>query len=264
MWIEREGDFVNAERRVQHFGQMVRPPGDCMSDMRQMMEVARRLGHGSLFPWDPSRAGDQIWDELGRLHSLAVDALPSLAVLRAEPGAQWPSPDGNETRWRYNTAHDPAAARVHGDFDFYGHDDHRAWIWLRPHEPPAESPDRAYPFWFSSGSVVEHWGAGSMTRRIPSLHRAVPHSYVEVNRADARALGVRDGDTVRLTSRRGSVELEARIDYRGQPPRGRLFAPAFDEGAAVNLLTLDASCPISGQPDYGACAVRVERVRGKP
>lgn len=264
MWIERDGDFVNAERRIQHFEQMVRAPGDCMSDMRQMLEVARRLGHGSLFPWEPAGATDQIWDELFRLYNQPSDALPTLAALRAEAGTQWPAPGGLETRWRYNVAHDPAADRAHGSFDFYGHDDHRAWIWLRPYEPPVESPDREYPFWFSSGSVVEHWGTGTMTRRIPSLHRAVPHSYVEVNRADARALGVRDGDTVRLTSRRGSVELEARIDYRGQPPRGRLFAPSFDEGAAVNLLTLEACCPISGQPDYGACAVRVERVRGKP
>ena len=264
MWIERDGDFVNPERRIQHFEQMVRPPGDCLSDVRQMIEVARRLGHGSLFPWDPSGATDQVWSELGQIHNLPSDAMPSLALLQAEPGAQWPAPDGHETRWRYNTAHDPAAARAHGEFDFYGHEDHRAWIWLRPYEPPVESPDREYPFWFSAGSVVEHWGTGSMTRRIPSLHRAVPHSYVEMNRADARALGVRDGDTVRLTSRRGSIALEARIDYRGQPPRGRLFAPSFDEGAAVNLLTLDACCPISGQPDYGACAVRVERVRGAP
>ena len=103
-----------------------------------------------------------------------------------------------------------------------------------------------------------------MTRRIPSLHRAVPRAYVEVNRADARALGIRDGESVRLTSRRGSVELEARIDYRGQPPRGRLFAPAFDERAAVNLLTQESCCPISGQPAYSACAVRVERIGGKP
>ncbi len=262
MWFERDGEFVNAERRVQHFDQLVRPPGDCMSDARQMIEVARRLGYEALFPW--ARAGDPIWDDVGRLHTQTSDAMPSLAALRAEPGVQWPAPNSASTRWRYNSAHDPAADRAHGGFDFYGHEDHRAWIWLRPHEPPAESPDREYPFWFSAGSVVEHWGTGSMTRRIPSLHRALPQSYVEMNRADARTLGVRDGDTVRLTSRRGSVELEARIDYRGQPPRGRLFAPAFDEGVAVNLLTIDACDPISGQPDYGACAVRVERLRGKP
>jgi nitrate reductase NapA len=264
MWFEREGDFVNPERRIEHFERLVRPPGECMSDLRQMIEVARRLGHGARFPGDVAGVESAVWDELGRLHNKAHDALPSLAALGAGPGMQWPAPGGKETEWRFNTAHDPAADRGHGDFDFYGHADHRAWIWLRPHQPPVESPDREFPFWFSTGSVVEHWGTGSMTRRIPSLHRALPRSYVEINRADARALGIRDGDTVRLTSRRGAVELEARIDYRGQPPRGRLFAPAFDEGAPVNVLTLDACCPISGQPAYGACAVRIERVRGKP
>ena len=263
MWFEREGAFVNAERRIQHFGPLVRPPGACLSDARQMIEVARRLGHANLFPWGAADTESGAWDAVGRLHHDPSDALPSLLALGGG-GLQWPAPGGTGTRWRFNTAHDPAADRRHGAFDFYGHADHRAWIWLRPHEPPVESPDREYPYWFSAGSVVEHWGTGSMTRRIPSLHRAVPRSYVEINRADARALGIRDGDTVRLTSRRGSVDLEARIDYRGQPPRGRLFAPAFDEGAPINRLTLDAACPISGQPAFGACAVRMERVGGKP
>lgn len=263
MWFEREGEFVNAERRIQHFDQLVRPPGDCMSDAQQLNEVARRLGHAPASGGGAARSSEVAWAELDQRRS-AAEVLPSLAILRSQPGAQWPAPGGQETRWRYNAAHDPAADRARGEFDFYGHDDHRAWIWLRPYEPPAESPDQGFPFWFSAGSVVEHWGSGSMTRRIPSLHRAVPRAYVEVNRADARALGIRDGEMVRLTSRRGSVELEARIDYRGQPPRGRLFAPAFDEGAAVNLLTQESCCPISGQPAYGACAVRVERVGGKP
>jgi len=263
MWFEREGDFVNGERRIQHFDQLVRPPGDCMSDAQQLNEVARRLGHAPASGGGAARSSDAAWAELDQRRS-AAEVLPSLATLRSQPGAQWPAPGGKETGWRYNAAHDPAVDRAQGDFDFYGHDNHRAWIWLRPYESPAESPDREYPFWFSQGSVVEHWGTGSMTRRIPSLHRAVPRAYVEVNRADASALGIHDGEIVRLTSRRGSVELEARIDYRGQPPRGRLFAPAFDERAAVNLLTQESCCPISGQPAYGACAVRVERVGGRP
>jgi nitrate reductase (cytochrome) len=61
-------------------------------------------------------------------------------------------------------------------------------------------------------------------------------------------------------SRRGSIDLEARIDYRSQPPRGQVFVPTFDEARPINRLTLDASCPISGQPDGAKCAVRVERV----
>ncbi len=259
MWIEREGVFVNAERRAQHFDQMVKPPGDAMSDTWQMIEVARRLGHTALFPWERDRHVEQIWDEYRRFLTDRRHSMPRFAELRSGPGALWPSGNGRETQWRCNTALDPAADRARGDYDFYGHQDHRARIWLRPHEPPAEAPDGEYPFWLTTGSVLEHWGTGSMTQRIPLLHRAVPRAYVEINRDDAKRLGIRNGEMVRLVSRRGSLDIEARIDQRGQPPRGLLFAPSFDETLKVNRLTLDACCPISGQPD-GKCAVRVERL----
>jgi nitrate reductase NapA len=108
--------------------------------------------------------------------------------------------------------------------------------------------------------VLEHWHSGSMTRRIPTLHRAMPRAYVEVNQADAASLGIRNGERVRLVSRRGNLTLEARIDFRGQPPQGQVFVPFFDEALLVNRLTLDAFCPISAQPDCKKCAVRLERV----
>jgi nitrate reductase NapA len=135
-------------------------------------------------------------------------------------------------------------------------------MWLRPYQAAAELPDRSYPFWLTTGAVLEHWGTGTMTQRIPTLHRALPHAYVEINREDALDLGIRNRETVRLVSRRGSVDLEVRIDYRSQPPRGQVFAPSFDEGHPVNRLTLDAWCPLSGQPDGSKCAVRVERLPG--
>ena len=94
------------------------------------------------------------------------------------------------------------------------------------------------------------------------LHQAVPHAYAELHPRDAEDLGIRDRDRVRLVSRRGSMEIEARIDYRGQPARGQVFVPFFDESRLVNELTLDAYCPISAQPDYKKCAVRVERLTG--
>ena len=261
MWLEREGVFANVERRIQHFERLVDPPGDATSDAWQMIEVARRLGFSNLFPWEQHRHVEQIWEEYGRFHAEPRSALPPMAELRAQPGVMWPYVDGRETRWRYNTAHDPAADRTRGAFDFYGHADHRAWIWLRPYEPPAESPDLAYPFWLVTGAVLEHWGTGTMTQRIPTLHRSIPRAYVEISREDAKQLGIRDGETVRLVSRRGSLEVPARLDYRSQPPRGHLFVPSFDEAAPVHRLTLDACCPLSGQPDAGKCAVRVERLR---
>jgi nitrate reductase NapA len=260
MWIEREGVIANVERRLQHFEQMVIPPGDAASDAWHMIEVARRLGFTTLFPWEKDRHVEQIWEEYRRFHADSKSALPSLAELRAQSGLLWPYTNRRETKWRYNTAQDPASDRAHGDFDFYGHPDHRAWIWLRPYESPAESPDAEYPFWLSTGAVLEHWGTGTMTQRVPTLHRALPHAYVEMNREDANQLGIRNRDTVRLSSRRGTLELEARLDYRSQLPRGQLFVPVFDETVPVNRLTLDASCPLSGQPDGSKCAVRVDRL----
>jgi nitrate reductase NapA len=263
LWIERDGISASSGRRVQHWSKLVEPPGSSLSEGEQLISVARRLGHGARFPWPMEQSTDATWDLLQPVQGESGPGLPTVATLHEAPGALWPTASGRDAERLYHAAHDPAVDATHGEHDFYGHADHRAWIWLRPHDVAAESPDPAFPFWFSTGPVVEHWSTGTLTRRIPSLHRAVPRAYAELNPADARPLGIRDGDIVRLTSRRGSVELEARIDYRGQPPRGHVFAPAFDEGAAVNQLTLDAGCPLSGTPDY-MCAVRVARVRSRP
>jgi len=260
LWIEQEGLFGNSERRTQHFEQMLDPPGEAMSDTWQLIEVARRLGHQELFPWTPEDHVERIWEEYIQFHDTPEHRMAPLSELRRRPGVIWPFVDGQETKWRYNTALDPAADPARGDFDFYGHPDHRAWIWLRPYEAPPEWPDADYPFWLNTGRVLEHWHSGSMTRRIPTLHRAVPRAYVEIHRDDAAELGVVDGEDVRLVSRRGTLVLPARIDHRAQPTRGQVFVPFFDENLLVNELTLDAYCPISGQPDYKKCAVRVERV----
>ena len=257
MWIEREGMFGNSERRTQHFAQLVPPPGDAMSDTWQLIEVARRLGHGDLFPWKEGEHIPRIWEEYRRFQHGPEHEMAPYEELTRRPGVIWPFVDGKETRWRYHAATDPAAS---GDtYDFYGKPDRRAWIWFRPYEPAPEVPDADYPFWLSTGRVVEHWHTGSMTRRIPVLHQAVPHAYVELHPRDAGRLGVRTDDPVRLTTRRGSLVLPALVNGRGQPVEGQVFVPFFDEGLLINELTLDAFCPISKQPDYKKCAVKVER-----
>lgn len=257
MWIEREGMFGNSERRTQHFEQMLPPPGEAMSDTWQLIEVARRAGYGNLFPWTKGNHIEEIWKEYGQFHHGPDHEMASYEELKKRPGVIWPFVKGQETKWRYHAKYDPAAR---GDsWDFYGKPDHRAWIWFRPYEPPPERPDKEYPFWLNTGRVVEHWHSGSMTRRIPVLHKAVPNAYVELHPDDAKAMGVRTGERVRLTSRRGTLVLPALIDVRGRPAKGQVFVPFFDEGLLINELTLDAFCPISKQPDYKKCAVRVER-----
>jgi nitrate reductase NapA len=258
MWIEREGMFGNSERRTQHWDQLLQPPGEAMSDTWQLIEVARRLGYQKQFPWSYEAHVREIYNEYRKFHAGPKHEMATYEALRAKPGVQWPCPGGVETKWRYNPKYDPAGEKGR-DFDFYGKPDRKAWAWFRPFEAAAESPDKEYPFWLNTGRVVEHWHTGSMTRRIPVLHRAVPNAYAELHPADAKRLGVKNGDRVKLVSRRGSLVLPAQIDGRGRPPEGMVFVPFFDEGLLINELTLDAFCPISKQPDYKKCAVRVER-----
>jgi nitrate reductase NapA len=169
LWIEQEGMFGNSERRTQHFDRILDPPGEAMSDTWQLIEVARRLGYGELFPWAEETHIAEIWEEYRRFHDHPEHRMAPYDLLRQRPGVMWPFVNGEEVKWRYNTTTDPAADAEHGEFDFYGKPDHRAWIWLRPYEAPPEWPDEEFPFWLCTGRVLEHWHTGSMTRRIPTL-----------------------------------------------------------------------------------------------
>lgn len=258
LWVEREGFFGNSERRTQHNLQLVPKPGEAMCNTWQLIQVARRMGFEKQFPWSQETYIEDIWNEYTKFHDNPKHRMAPYTVLKQRSGVQWPFVDGKETRWRYNGKYDPACQG--GGFDFYGKPDHRAWIWLRPYEPAAESPDKEYPFWLNTGRVLEHWHTGSMTRRIPVLHKAVPESYVEINPEDAKLLGVVNGSKVKITSRRGAIVMKASINGRGNPPQGMVFVPFFDENFLINEVTLDAFCPISKQPDYKKCAVKLERV----
>ncbi|MCG8615674.1 MAG: molybdopterin-dependent oxidoreductase [Desulfobacterales bacterium] len=257
LWVEREGFFGNSERRTQHNDQLVPKPGETMCNTWQLIQVARRLGFEKQFPWSQDTYIEDIWNEYTKFHDNPKHRMASYDVLKERSGVQWPFVDGKETRWRYNAKYDPACE---GDsFDFYGKPDHKAWIWLRPYEPPAESPDAEYPFWLNTGRVLEHWHTGSMTRRVPILHKAVPEAYVEINPADAKEMGVVNDTRVKIISRRGEMVMKANINGRGNPPPGQVFVPFFDENYLINEVTLDAFCPISKQPDYKKCAVRLEK-----
>jgi len=258
LWVEREGFFGNSERRTQHNEQLVPKPGEAMCNTWQLIQVARRLGFEKQFPWNQETYIEDIWNEYTKFHDTPKHRMAPYAVLKQRSGVQWPFVNGKETSRRYHAKYDPACEG--NSFDFYGKPDRRAWIWLRPYEPAAESPDTEYPFWLNTGRVLEHWHTGSMTRRIPVLHKAVPEAYVEIHPEDARSLGVVNGSKVKISSRRGSLVMNAMIDGRGNPPKGMVFVPFFDEKYLINEITLDAFCPISKQPDYKKCAVKLEKV----
>lgn len=171
-------------------------------------------------------------------------------------GLRWPVVNGVETRWRYRKGYDFFASKDR-EIDFYGQKDKRAVIFAAPYEAPAESPDEEYDMWLCTGRVLEHWHTGTMTRRVPEIHRSFPNNVVYMHPLDAEARGMRHGDKIKLITRRG--EMVSYLDTRGRnkPPRGLVFTMFFDAGQQVNRLTLDAADPISKETDYKKCAVKV-------
>jgi nitrate reductase NapA len=176
-----------------------------------------------------------------------------------ERGLRWPVVDGEETRWRYREGYDPYVEAGSG-IQFYGNPDNRANIYALPYEPPAESPDGEYDMWLCTGRVLEHWHSGSMTQRVPVLHRAFPNAVVYMHPDDAISRGLERGSEVRIISRRGEIRTRVETEGRNRPPLGLVFVPWFDANQLINKVTLDATCPISKQTDYKKCAVRIVKV----
>ncbi len=261
MWVERTGMFGNSERRTQQWFKAVEPPGEAKPDVWQLMEVARRMGYQRLLSYGADYERE-IFEEYRRFTLGEGHDLGTYEAYTQHRGLQWPVVNGKETAYRYVEGSDPYVPAGAG-YSFYGNKERnggKAVIWARPYEPPPEIPDEQYPFWLDTGRVLEHWHTGSLTRRVKQLHQAVPAAYVEIHPDDARRLGITEGQTVRLISRRGQLDLPAQIDGRGKPLAGSVFVPFFDEGKLINRLTLDAYDPISKQPDYKKCAVRVEKI----
>lgn len=174
-------------------------------------------------------------------------------------GLRWPVVNGKETRWRYREGYDPYVKKGEG-VRFYGMPDGKAVIFALPYEKAAEEPDKQFPFWLSTGRVLEHWHTGTMTRRVPELYRAVPNAVCFMHPEDAKSLGVRRGDTIEVKSRRGLIHSRVETRGRNRPPRGLVFIPFFDASQLVNKVTLDATDPISFQTDYKKCAVAIRKV----
>jgi len=173
-------------------------------------------------------------------------------------GLRWPVVGGKETLWRFREGYDPYVKKGEG-VKFYGHKDGKAVIFALPYQPAAESPDKEFDLWLSTGRVLEHWHTGTMTRRVPELYKSFPDAVLFMHPDDAKARGLQRGMEVKVASRRGEITLRVETRGRNKPPRGLVFVPFFDAGRLVNKLTLDATCPISKETDYKKCAVKVTR-----
>ncbi len=173
-------------------------------------------------------------------------------------GIRWPYIDGKETLWRFNEQYDPHVEKGSA-FQFYGNANGKANIIFAPYEPPAESPDKEYDLWLCTGRVLEHWHTGSMTRRVPELHRALPDAVYFMNPDDAKARGIKRGDRIKISSRRGEIEAICETKGRNKMPKGMTFMSFFDASRLVNKLILDATCPLSKETDFKKTAVKVRK-----
>jgi nitrate reductase NapA len=260
LWAEKEGVYGCAERRYQLLEQAVKPSGEARPDFQILCDLAARLGHGALLPW---KTPAEAWDELLVLsRGTAYDfSGMSRQALKESHGLLWPlpSPGHPGTKRRYVKGEDPLVPADAPDrIQFYGRPDRKAVVWLRPYQPAAEVTDLEYPFFYTTGRVIEHWHTGTMTRTCRELRHANLESVAELHAEDAGRLGVKTGDLVKLTSRRGAETFKAKIVPGAR--RGLVYVHMHDPERMCNRITNDAVDPISRQPEFKICAIKVEKV----
>ncbi|WP_371576228.1 molybdopterin-dependent oxidoreductase [Streptomyces sp. NBC_01314] len=262
LWTESEGVLVNSERNLTLAAPAADPPGEAMADWRIIAAVAREMGFEKGFSYDTA---EQVFEEIKRawnpktgwdLRGVSYERLRSESV-------QWPAaaedgPARNPIRY--------AEAGADGGLVFPTASG-RAVFHARPHLPAAEMPDDDYPFVLNTGRLQHQWHTLTKTGKVAKLNRLNPGPFVEVHPQDARELGVQDGDSVEVASRRGRAVLPAVVSDRVMP--GCVFAPfhwndLFGEYLSINAVTSDAVDPLSFQPELKVCAVGLAKVSSPP
>ena len=274
-WAESDGTFVNGERRVQRVRKAVEPPGEARPDEEILTAVANRMGAG----WSYERPED-IWNEIRAL-------APNFSGITYERldkygGIQWPCLDGSIEEISDNTpkeqlaagtvgTHDKGSTAVTADVEDkpqVGTKFMHAQLWAEEvekrapfhpvdHEGPVEMPDEAYPFQLTTGRRLAFYNTGTMTQDYKKVKDA--EELLEITEEDAGKLGVEDGEMVKVSSRRGTINVKARVTDKVSP--GLVFLGYhFPEDAPVNQLTINAVDPRSGTAEFKACAVKIEPV----
>lgn len=240
-FAEKDGTFTNTERRVQKIRAAVPPPGEAKPDYEIICGLSKLMG----YPMD-YRAAHEIMEEIAILTPSYGGILHHR--LDTGHGLQWPCPGMDHPGTPY--LHRKKFARGMGAFipvEFI---------------PPSEPTDGNFPFILTTGRSYFHYHTGTMCRRTAALEREAPECMVEINPADAERLGLRSGEPVRVTSRRGSIEVKAQITPI--VPEGIIFIPFHFREAAANVLTTGAVDPNAKIPEFKVCAARVEPVVRRP
>ncbi len=235
-WSEDDGTFTSSERRISRVRKVSEPPGEARPNWWIFKEIAKRMGH----EWQ-SNSGPELWDNEV---SVLAPAFGGVKYSRIEAdGLQWPCP---------NVEH-PGTAFLHRDGKFtHGKGIFTVTDWT----PPAEVPDKEYPYVLSTGRRLYHYHTRTQTGR-SGMDAILPEETADISPQDAKRQGIASGDYVRVWSRRGEVTVKARLTDE-VPPGMVWMAFHFREGCA-NWLTNPAYDPITQTAEYKACAVNMEK-----
>ncbi len=235
-FAEKDGTFTATDRRVQRVRKAIDPVGESRPDWDILCDLARRMG-GKGFEFSSPR---EIFDEIAQVTPI----YGGISFERIERGdLQWPcrSPEDPGTPY----LHKDQIAKGRGTFHAIGY------------REPAELPDDQFPFVLTTGRMGFHFHTGTMTRISPSLHKETESAYMEIHPVDAEKLGIQEGEEVRVSSRRGTIEIKASIMDRVN--KGVVFIPFHFVESAANRLTNTAFDPIAKIPEFKVCAVRIEK-----
>jgi formate dehydrogenase alpha subunit len=237
-FAEKDGTFTNTERRVLRVRRAIEPLEGCRSDWRIFCDLARAAGHAGMDYESP----EEIFEEMRTVTPIYT----GMTYARLEgDGLQWPCPDESH----------PGTPILHKDGQFKRG---KGRFVPAGYVPPAEVPDEEYDFLLTTGRDYYHFHTGTMTRKTTTLEREVHHAYAEINIDDAKVLDIRTGTMLRVASRRGEIEIEARVT--DNVPSRVVFIPFHFTEAAANELTNHALDPVAKIPEYKVCAVKLRRV----
>jgi formate dehydrogenase major subunit len=238
-WPEKDGTVTNTNRQVQMGRQALPLPGEAKVDWWITQEIARRIG----LDWNYQHPGE-IYTEMASLMP-ALDNISWERVAR-EGAVTYPSDAPDQPG--HDVVFDKGFPRPGG----FGK------LVTAKLQPPDEVPDAEYPFILTTGRLLEHWHTGAMTRRAEVLDALEPSAVASLSRGTFARLGIKPGDPVRVSTRRGVVELTARQD--DAIPDGVVFIPFAFVEAAANLLTNPALDPFGKIPEFKFCAAKLEAV----
>lgn len=250
-WGEKEGTFINSERRFGLVKKVARAPGQALSDFNIFRLIAQYWGCGEMFArWTSPEEVFRILKECSRGQPCEISGIRDYGTIDECGGIQWP--------WASENVVPAVERRLFEDGRFFHADGKARFIFEKPREM-SECPDAEFPFLLLTGrGSSAQWHTQTRTAKSDVLRKLHPTApYVEINERDAGRLGIRSGDTVAVISRRGHLEARAFVTLTIQT--GQLFVPMHY--ATTNQLTFPAVDPHSRQPAYKACAVRLEKMR---